>query len=118
MEEYLPEKDLAKAHRELLTAKQVQKFVFPTRMKNDEIRESVEAAGFQVIVIRPSPIGKMAYFSIPDQRAKKDGLDMAYKLRGSFAPDKKEITGPDGIPLFMPTKEEQEKIDKLLNQLK
>jgi len=88
LETYLPDSLLSQKHKELLNQKQVQRFIFPTRMKDDEIIETVNEAGFKVITIRPSPMGKMAFYSIDNSKAIKDGLDMAYKLKGSYAPDK------------------------------
>jgi len=52
-----------------------------------------------------------------DSQSVAKGLEMAYKLKGSFAPEKKELTGANGQPLFMPSNEEQEKIDGLISKL-
>lgn len=88
LEEYLPDSLLSQKHKELLNAKQVQRFIFPTRIKDEEIIATVNEAGFKVITIRPSPMGKMAFYSIENAKAMKDALDMAYKLKGMYAPDK------------------------------
>lgn len=87
MKEVLNDEFLVDQHMQLFTAKEVQRFIFPTRIKNDVIMSMVKDAGFDVIVIRPSPLGKMAFYSIPNARAKKDALDFAYKLKSKYAPE-------------------------------
>lgn len=57
-------------------------------MEDEEIKDHVTAAGLTVITIRSSEKGKLAFYSIPDVQAKKAALDMAYKLKGSYAPEK------------------------------
>jgi len=78
---------LSEQHLQLFNATETQRFIFPTRMKDDEIVEMVNEAGFKVITIRPSPLGKMVFYSIPNTRAKKDALDFAYKLKGKYSPE-------------------------------
>lgn len=85
--EHIPNSLLLEKHLKLLRAKEVQRFIFPTRLKDDEIIDMVADAGFRVITIRPSPLGKMAFYSNDNPRAIKDGLDMAYKLKGSYEPE-------------------------------
>lgn len=92
LEEYLPESELAKAHKELLEQKQLAYFVFPRRMKDEEIEANMEANGLDLIVIRESDKGRMAFYSIVDANARKSALEMGYKLRGSYAPDRVEST--------------------------
>lgn len=85
------DEELEKHHKELLNQKQVAYFVFPKFMDDDEIEEKVNAAGFNVIVIRFGEKGKYAFYSISDANAKKSALDMAYKIKGTYAPEKKSI---------------------------
>ena len=67
MEEYLPDSLLGEKHKELLTVpKKVRHFI-----KGDLDSEYEEL----------------------DSNAIKSGLDMAYKLKGKYAPEKKIITG-------------------------
>lgn len=82
---------LAAKHNELLNQKQVAYFVFPKRMKDEEIEEKVNSAGFNLIVIRFGEKGKYAFYSTNDSNAQKSALDMAYKIKGSYAPEKKSI---------------------------
>ena len=71
MEQYLPDKLLASKHKELLTVpKKVRTFI-----KGDLTSEYEEL----------------------DSNAVKSGLDMAYKLKGSYSAEKKEHSGVIGI---------------------
>jgi hypothetical protein len=93
MEQYLPEKELAKAHKELLEQKQLAYFVFPKKMTDKEIEANMIANGLDLIVIQESMKGRMAFYSIIDANARKSALDMGYKLKGSYAPDKLDVKG-------------------------
>lgn len=90
--EELPETYLMDRLNVLLKAKQVQRFIFENRVKNDEIIEAVEEAGFKVITIRPSPMGKMAFYSTENTKAVHDGLTHAFKLLGKYEPEQINIT--------------------------
>lgn len=88
MEEQLPDDLLAREHKELLSQKRIDYFMFSNSMDDEEIIEHVKAAGVDVITVRKTEKGKMAFYSIPDAQAIKGGLDMAYKLKGSYAAEK------------------------------
>lgn len=89
MADHLPIELLAENHLKLFKQKQVSYFVFPRNMKDAEIVGHVKAAGIDVITVRESDKGKMAFYSIPDTNAISRGLDFAYKIKGDFAPEKK-----------------------------
>lgn len=88
MEKYLPNDLIAKKHKALFNQKQLDYFVFPKAMEDEEITEHVTAAGLKVIVIRQTEKGKMAFYSNDDPQAIAKATDMAYKLKGSYAPEK------------------------------
>lgn len=90
--EALPDEILAEKHLRLLEQKQLNYFVFSKNMEDEDIKGHLEANGLELIVIRLSDKGKMAFYSIDDAQAIKGALDMAYKLKGSYAPEKKDIT--------------------------
>jgi len=94
LEKYLPEDKLLLEHTKLLSQKQLNYFIFNKDMQDEEIVEHLAANGFDTVTIRPSDKGKMAFYSIDDANAKKSALDMAYKLKGSYAVEKHEITIP------------------------
>ena len=87
-----------KAHESLLTAVRLDYFVFPKSMDDSEIQEHVEAQGLNVLNIRPTEKGKMAFFSLPDGMSRSKGIELYHKLKGNFAADK-HITVNVDIPL-------------------
>lgn len=91
MNEYLPDELIAKTHKELLVAKELSYFVFPREMKDEEIEKRMEEAGIKLVVVRESDRGKMAFYSRADTRARKDGVDLAYKVKGKMAPEEFKI---------------------------
>lgn len=104
LEENLPEDLVTKRHQELLSSATINHYEFYSHGKtnskakatgkhhlsDEEIRTLVESvAGCKLIYIKQFGTGtKVAYFSQPDNRSRKDAIDLAYKLRGSFAPEK------------------------------
>lgn len=84
----LPDDILEENHKALFKQKRVDYFVFPKTMEDEEIKQHVLANGLEVITVRTSDKGKMAFYSIPDAMAISKGLDMGYKLKGAYAPDK------------------------------
>lgn len=76
MEQELPNSLLAQKHKELLNKKEVK------RTFNAELGEWIEIETGQI-----------------DTQAVSKGLDMAYKLKGNYAPEKKDITtGGERLP--------------------
>ena len=110
MEIYLSDKEISKKHFELLNACAIQHYIFP-RLKeklitkkgkvkhlgrfldNKIIKEIVESVpGCKLIYVkRDDYTGSMAFFQAPDNRSRRDALDMAYKLGGKYAPDQIEL---------------------------
>jgi phage terminase small subunit len=79
---------LEKAHNSLLDAVRLDYFLFPGTMDDKEIDNHLTAQGLTVINIRPTMKGKMAFFSLPDGASRSKGLELAYKIKGSFAAEK------------------------------
>jgi len=119
MQEIMPDDLLAETHLSLLRAGEIQHYTFPAIVLNkmtkskdkrakrhikakepvasaisdEEIKQIVECVpGCKLIYIRYEPAmgGKVAYYQAPDSRSRKDALDMAYKLKGSYAAEKFE----------------------------
>ena len=88
--EQLPDELLVKKHLSLLEQKQLAYFVFRRSITDEEIEGHMQANGLDLIVIRETDKGKMAFYSIPDANAIKAGLDMSYKLKGSYEEDKQK----------------------------
>lgn len=121
MDEYLPEENVAQVHRALLNSHNIDHMVFPLGPKDEtEIeqfiareKEKTEKAGKVYVevdylsdehiremlkdvncTVRRIVHGEQArhvYFFAPDNRARKDALDMVYKLRGSYAAEKHDV---------------------------
>lgn len=92
----IPNSLVIKKHFDLLQQKQLSYFVFNKDMPDEEIKDHLLANGLEVISIRPSDKGKMAFYSLNDATAIAKGLDMAYKLKGSYAPEKHDLKGVVG----------------------
>lgn len=75
---------LADKHKELFEQKKVDYFVFPKSMPDEEIIGHVKSSGIEVITVRTTEKGKLAFYSLPDSQAIKGGLEMAYKIKGVF----------------------------------
>lgn len=88
IEDALSDEKLRQAHEELLNQARFEYFVFPKVMSDEEITEKVEAVGVTLVVIQAGEKGKYAFYKTVDAHARKSALDMAYKLKGSYAPDK------------------------------
>lgn len=82
--EAMPDDFLAGKHKELFEQKQVEYFTFSKSMSDEEIVEHVKASGIDVITVRESDKGKMAFYSIPNAQAIKSGLEMAYRIKGIY----------------------------------
>lgn len=96
---YLSDNVVYKTHGELLRSSEISHFIFPkvgkkNPISDDKIKEIIESVpGCRLLYIRPENyVGKIAFFQAPDAKSRKDALDMAYKIKGAYAPDKIELT--------------------------
>lgn len=98
MDEYLPEDLVFKTHRDLLEQATLSHYKMDAKLKDEEIESIVHSVrGCKVIKIvryKNDPIVTV-YYWIPDGNTRKAAADMAYKIRGTYAPEKQEhkITG-------------------------
>lgn len=136
MKEYLPDDSIAEKHRELLHATTLDHQVFALGPKNEEdklkyierdraeadkagkeyreidyvtdedIIEMLAEINCKVRRIVHRETARDVYFWTADNRPRKDAIDMAYKLKGSYAPEKSIVA-----TMILPTKEEEEIID-------
>jgi hypothetical protein len=94
MEKYLPESNVAKAHMGLLNASSLVREFFSTEFENltdEELKKLFTNVNCEARKIVHTKRGRYIYFWSPDNRARKDALDMAYKLRGSYAAEKHTV---------------------------
>lgn len=107
MEEYLPEKSLAKKHKQLIEAGTHERRIFGSEMTDAEIKTVIEAVpGCKLLAIEnvrgkvkantdddeteveETILRRIAYFKASDNRTQLDALDKSYRLRGNYAAEK------------------------------
>ena len=118
MEKYLPDKELAKVHYGLLKSMRIEHMVFPTNIKDEEIDELLKSVNCQVRKIQHGDMAIHCWFWSPNDKARNDALDKAYKLKGKYVSDKLDLTSggePMGI-IFLPRRKKDE--DKQLEEPK
>lgn len=74
--------DIAKAQKDGV------EYVPKDYMTDGDIKEMLDSVGCTLRRIVHGEQSRHAYFWAPDNRAKKDALEMAYRLKNRFAPDK------------------------------
>lgn len=79
---------IEEAFDKLINLKRIEYFVFPLVMSNKEIEEHINAQGIEVLNIRESDRGKLAFYAVPDGRALGKALDVWAKVSGAEAPKK------------------------------
>lgn len=85
LEEYLPDEELGKHHKLLMNASKIGSQTFSMGVKDEEIIEVVNSFGFEVMkILFVKGLGKVAYYPIPDNIAKKYALEMAHKLKQKY----------------------------------
>lgn len=94
LDELMPRGLIVDTHVQLMKASKLEYQIFPVDTPEKEIDEIISAAGCKVQRKRKTKFAIHVWYYVPDNRARKDAIDMAYKLRGEFAPEKFEITDP------------------------
>jgi hypothetical protein len=98
MKKYLDDDKLAKKHDQLLDSVQLSELSFSQQILDEEIERIITDAGFNLVQIEsidtadPKFRRKVAYYTQPNAKALKEAIDMAYKLKGKYAPEKVETT--------------------------
>lgn len=83
-EQYLNDNDLTKAHNELLNSRRIDHMVFPLIISDEEITELLLSVNCTPRKFMHSETATHVWFWSPDNKAKKDALDMAYKIKGKY----------------------------------
>lgn len=121
LDEFLPQGEILETHRGLLRASRIDHMIFADGPKDDaqcfaflqkknekikpeenpytrddvltdeDIREMLQEKNCAVRRISRTENSRHVYFWSADNRARKDALDMVYKLRGSYAADKAAV---------------------------
>lgn len=93
-EHFISDFDLARVHGELLRANSIDHAVFPLGLKDEDIMELLDSVNCVVKRFMHGDTQTHVWFWSPDNRARKDALDMAYKCKGKYAAVKIEDTNP------------------------
>lgn len=62
-----------------------------SHLSDDDIKQLLADVNCKVRRIVHGETARHVYFWSPDNKARKEALDMAYKLKGSYAPEKKAV---------------------------
>ncbi len=85
MDTYLSDQELSEKHQALLNATGIAHQVYPLNVTDEQITELLKEANCQVKRFMHSEFQTHVWYFAPDNRARKDALDMAYKLKGRYA---------------------------------
>jgi len=107
IDEYIPEKDVARVHKKLLQKREVRVIEIDGEVTEKEVkrignRVSLSKADFWYSRQQRKKFGKngkvlyeysvwMLSYVVPADAAVSRALDMAYKIRGSYSPEKVEV---------------------------
>lgn len=115
LEKELPDGLLAAKHRELLDGSYVDHMVFPLNITDEEITDLLREANCVVKRFMHSDTQTHVWYFASDNKARKDALDMAYKLKGKYAPEK-SINFNIEVESSPEVKELAEKLNELQKQ--
>ena len=96
LDKYLPEDKVYRVHSELIESKKMDSYKLDAKLTDKEIEQMVEdIKGCKVrrIVRDKNDPFVTVYFYTPDGIIRKSAVDMAYKLRGSYAAEKVDLSG-------------------------
>jgi hypothetical protein len=90
----MPRSLVADVHVGLLKSKKLEYMQFPVDVGDDVVYELAQDTNTIVKKIVQSKFIKHVWIWVPNDKARKDAVEMAYKLRGEFAPEKYEVSDP------------------------
>ena len=93
MDVYLSDQELSEKHQALLNATGIAHQVYPLDVTDKQIIDLLKEANCQVKRFMHSETQTHVWYFAPDNRARKDALDMAYKLKGRYQ-DNPDTTRP------------------------
>lgn len=101
----------ANAVHDLMDASKLDHYIFPASMSDQEIAELIEELpGCKLRKIRRSENQVWAYFWTPDNKSKKEAIDIVLKVNGDYAPEKLQVV--DELE-HMTTEEIEQELDEL-----
>lgn len=84
LDQRLSDDKLTEVHSQLLTATRIDHMVFPVNITDEEIIELLDSVNCKSKKIMHSETGNHVWFWSADNKARKEGLDMAYKLKDKY----------------------------------
>jgi hypothetical protein len=94
MKDFLPDHEVAETHSRLMRAHKLEHSMFPRDLEDDEIIELLGDVNCVVRKIKEIMGMKHVWYWAADNKAQKDAVDMAYKLKGKYAAEKLDISRP------------------------
>lgn len=88
LDEVMPDTLVLAQHNSMLNARRLDHMTFPVNMEDDDIAELLSEVNCVLRKVVHGVQAKHVYFWSKDNRAIKDALDMVYKLKGKYAPEK------------------------------
>lgn len=106
----LPDINLLEKHTEILSSSKLDSMKFPKEISEQEIIGMLYQVGCMVQkIFQPTDLSdREVYFIAPDNKARMDAIDLAYKIKGHM----KAGTGGNIIPLQVNFNELREKYNK------
>lgn len=92
MKTYLPDDLLAARHRKLLVARRLEQQVFPNSVDEKELYKMFNELGCPIKKLVIGDTVTTVWYYVDNEKTQKEALDLAYKLKGKYAPDKQDIT--------------------------
>ena len=91
----VPEDEVVLSHGELLHAFRLQHYIFSISESDEIIKAIINSLpGCRLVKINKLQQHKKAYYHAPDNRIRKDAIDMAYKLRGRYIKEQERQEDP------------------------
>lgn len=95
LDDVMPEYEVANLHKYLLKKKDLTYKTFPIKMSDFMIKSLFQKAGVEIIKIyKDEKINKKVYFLVRDEDVLQKAIDMYYKVKGSYAPQKFSLEDP------------------------
>lgn len=94
LDEAMPDSDLLAVHKSLLKSKRVERMIVNKKTPDADIKEMLEEANCTLKKVYEFMGDKHVMFWAPNDKARSDALDMGYKLKGTYAKTKIELTTP------------------------
>ncbi len=93
LEERLGDDKLSNIHAQLITAKKLDYMLFTAEIQDGDVYELLESVGCTPKKIVHGLQGTHVWFWAPDNKTRKDALELAHKIRGKMSPEVVEVRG-------------------------